>query len=289
MLGERIDYYSHYRDMYGNLRKKDTHEIVFDKSATTPPRRPKEDKVEVVKPLECTTAPKVKERVEVRQGKLSPHARRMSEMYTFSFPRTDGIYVIPPCVDGLCREIRKTYVPTPKDCVYFIDEHCLGCKFSMLQFLAAHGVIGEFDLTPLLRKVEYFSTTSEFLDSNKILLTGPEAAQIYLDVLSMYDYFQCPREKEEKSPLVTDKKLTKELGIQTEWSDFDFDSTIQDKDAFEKKRSQLMKMQSDLPSRKAQIAKWMARHENYFSSGDSKLKTIKESPKRGSPGYMRVN
>lgn len=120
-------------------------------------------------------------------------------------------------------------------------------------------------------------------------LTGYEAYRMYIEVLVLFNIDLNQSEKEEKSPLVTDKKLTKELGIQTEWSDFDFDSTIQDKDVFEKKRSQLMKMQSDLPSRKAQIAKWMARHENYFSSGDSKLKTIKESPKRGSPGYMRVN
>jgi len=239
-----------------------------------------------VKPRVRTVEREVKDNTEEQKEKLSPHARRMSQMYTFSFPRSDGVYIIPPLVDGTRREIRKTYVPSPNVCVYFIDDKCLGCRFSLLQHLAAYGLNGEFDLTPLLRRVEFFSISSDFLDSSKLVLTGPDAAQAYLDILSMYDYVSV--QKVEENSNVTEKEVVNLVKDEVTFSQFDFAANVLDHADLESKFNKLDKLVDDFKKRKF-LDEWHARQTGYLRSGDNLLKSTKFSPKRNSPGFMRVN
>lgn len=235
-----------------------------------------------------TVEPVSKVITEELKEKLSPHARRMSDMFTFSFPSSDGVYIVPPCVDGMRREIRKNYVPSPNNQVYFIDGKILGCRFSMLQFLAAHAIHGEFDLTPLLRKIEYFIPSCEtYLESNTVSFNGPDAAQVFMDVMSMFDYVLETIEEEE--PSVTKPFIESKFDNLDKWAEFDFDSRVKDNDDFISKRKYLLQTADGDSIKLAKIRKWISHQTAYLTSGDAKLATYKESPQRGAPGYARVN
>lgn len=289
-LGEP-NYYTHYRDESGTVRCRKTHEVYRPPSvisAPVPRPKPGVDKTDKVKPPSRTTESEVKDIVEVQKEKLSPHASRVTQMFTFSFPSTDGVYVIPPLRKNLRREIRKTYVPSPNDQVYFYKNHCYGCRFSLLQFLAAFGLQGEFDLTPLLREVYFFEVAScVFCENNAKRLNGPDAAQVFIDVMSMFDYVQVPGEEENFS--VTENQVKDLVKESESWSRFDFRSNVKDRDDFKQKYRYLIEMQADDPIKRSKIEEWCQRQEAFLSSGSAKLSTVKESPRRGTPGYARVN
>jgi len=258
------------------------------KPATAPTRRSGGKQADKTKSQARIVEPVVKDITEEPKIELSPHARRMSELYTISFPRSDGLYVIPPCVEGTSREIRRDYTPADEHYIYFLDGKVLGRRFSMLQYLAAHAIHGEFDLTPLLRKMEYHCPPSEiYVKSNTVNFNGIDAALIFMEVMSMYVYVA--QSVEEEKPSVTKPFIESKFDNLDKWAEFDFDSRVKDNDDFISKRKYLLQTADGDSIKLAKIRKWISHQTSYLTSGDAKLATYKESPQSGAPGYARVN
>lgn len=251
---------------------------VVEKKTDRPPRQENTDK------------PAVVAKSEVQKDQLSRHQPLLDDVYSDDKPTAK--YIVPPPEDGYSRKIREVYVSNLDSLnhFYFVDNEFVGTRFPYLQKLAQLAVDGSYDMLPIFKATTFISTVVTGLPTEKrgpFPLTGYEACRAFLDVLRMYDYVRKPVVP--KTPVVTEKKLDQELSHVAEWSDFDFDSLIQDRDLFNKKKSQLWRLESLDPSRKHKVTEWIHKHEMYFSSGDSKLRSVKASSRRGAPGYMRVN
>lgn len=298
---QSISYWTHFRDSDGIIKPKGENVPIVKPlgknnkslknqrvvSAAPPSPSLKEDKAVTESDSKKSSATSSsEEKAEVREEKLSPHARKISDMYTFSFPTKNGVYVIPPLPKGVARQLRSKFIPSDRSTVYFVGDEFIGNYSSLVHHLGIYGLRGVFDLTPLLRDLTAYLPTCVGINYDSTL-TGSEAAAIFVDVLSNYDYVESDLEAE--ATKITKPEVQEVVRSSEDFSRFDFRHDVKDQADLDIKTVQLAKLVEDDPSRRPMVANWIQRQKEVLASGDRKLSTIKESFRRGAPGYSRVN
>lgn len=255
---------------------------------STPVSQPRVAEKKTVKPSqqEKTDKPVVVAKSEVQKDQRRIQFNIIKRMIAQDLPTEK--YIVPPPEKGYSRKIREVFVSNLDDrFCYFVDNELIGTRFPYLQKLAQLAAHGSYDLLPIFKatsvvRLDFYGPAEEAMP-----IIADEAFRLYTDVLRLYDYVSSAQLPPD-NPVVTEDKLDAELKTERQISDFDFDSLIQDEERYRKELQRLLSLPPDRTPR-FKISAWIRKHEDFFSSGDSKLKSTKTTPKRGAPGYMRVN
>lgn len=241
------------------------------------------EKVEKPKDKEGTSTVSCppKELTEEQEEKLSPLADFLSSSQPFVCP--DGVFVVPKCPDNYRREVRKQHAFSNRaHCAHFIEREYIGSYFTLAQRLSLFAIEGEYDFKNIFNNISYLDCVSR--TSHK--LTSQEMALLYHDVLSMYDYIECETEDSEK---ITRSEVDDSLERLEAWNDFEFKGFVKDLDDFRQKKKYLYPLTEGSSDRFQKYCQWLKKQKTFLNSGDAKLRPVKESTRKGEPGYMRVN